>query len=107
MLHGFWLATLLSVGKRCATSSAHLLSRWSPNGRGWPWPRGRGLQTWRATYPFPIRAGLQGRITLPENLTRREADRISAFIKTLAMEDEAVYEHSPRAITGVVMDDDE
>lgn len=59
------------------------------------------------TYPFPIRPGLQGRITLPENLTRREADRISAFIKTLAMEDEIIYEHSPRAITGVVMDDDE
>jgi hypothetical protein len=59
------------------------------------------------TYPFPIRVGLQGRITLPENLTRREADRISAFIKTLAMEDETVYEHSPRAISGVVMNDDQ
>lgn len=58
------------------------------------------------TYPFPIRVGLQGRITLPENLTRREADRISAFIKTLAMEDETVYEHSPRSITGVVMDNE-
>jgi len=58
------------------------------------------------TYPFPIRAGLQGRITLPENLTRREADRISAFIKTLAIEEEPVYEHSPQAISGVVMDDE-
>ena len=66
-------------------------------------PSGPGV----ITYPFPIRAGLQGRITLPENLTRREADRISAFIKTLAMEDETVYEHSPRAISGVVMDDNE
>jgi len=66
-------------------------------------PSGPGV----ITYPFPIRAGLQGRITLPENLTRREADRISAFIKTLAMEDEIVYEHSPRAISGVVMDDNE
>lgn len=63
-------------------------------------PSGPGV----ITYPFPIRAGLQGRITLPENLTPREADRISAFIKTLAMEDESVYEHSPRAISGVVMD---
>ncbi|WP_460932316.1 hypothetical protein [Phycicoccus ginsengisoli] len=44
------------------------------------------------TYPFPIRSGLQGKITLPENLTQREAERISAFIKTLAFEDEVVYE---------------
>jgi hypothetical protein len=65
-------------------------------------PSGPGV----ITYPFPIRPGLQGRITLPENLTSREADRISAFIKTLAMEDEIVYEHSPRAISGVVMDNE-
>jgi hypothetical protein len=65
-------------------------------------PSGPGV----ITYPFPIRAGFQGKITLPENLTRREAERIAAFIKTLAVEDE-VYEHSPRAISGVVMDDNE
>jgi hypothetical protein len=64
-------------------------------------PSGPGI----ITYPFPIRAGVQGKITLPEDLTRREADRISAFIKTLAIEDE-VYEHSPRAISGVVMDNE-
>jgi hypothetical protein len=64
-------------------------------------PSGPGV----ITYPFPIRAGVQGKITLPEDLTRREADRISAFIKTLAIEDEAAYDHSPRAISGLVMDD--
>jgi hypothetical protein len=52
------------------------------------------------TYPFPVRAGLQGKITLPEDLTPREAERISAFIKTLAMEDESAHEQSPRAIGG-------
>lgn len=64
-------------------------------------PSGPGV----ITYPFPIRAGFQGKITLPENLTRREAERVAAFIKTLAVEDE-VYEHSPRAISGVVTDDE-
>lgn len=57
------------------------------------------------TYPFPIRAGMQGKITLPENLSSREADRISAFIKTLAIEDDTIYAHTPRAIEGRVMDD--
>lgn len=45
------------------------------------------------TYPFPIRSGVQGKITLPEDLTKREADRIGAFIKTLAFDDnEVVYD---------------
>jgi len=40
------------------------------------------------TYPFPIRPGLQGKITLPEDLTRREAKRISAFVAALVSEDD-------------------
>jgi hypothetical protein len=40
------------------------------------------------TYPFPIRPGLQGTITLPEDLSRREAKRISAFVAALVSEDE-------------------
>lgn len=35
------------------------------------------------TYPFPIRRGVQGKITLPEDLTEREAKRIAAFVATL------------------------
>lgn len=46
-------------------------------------------------YPFPIRPGLQGTITLPEDLTMREAKRIAAFVSTLALEDE----EPARAIT--------
>lgn len=38
-------------------------------------------------YPFPIRPGLQGTITLPEDLSVREAKRIAAFVSTLALED--------------------
>jgi hypothetical protein len=64
-------------------------------------PSGPGL----ITYPFPIRAGMQGKITLPENLSSREAERISAFIKTLAIEDDTVYSHSPRLIEGTVVDE--
>ncbi len=40
------------------------------------------------TYPFPIRPGMQGKITLPEDLSTREAKRIAAFIGTLAFDDE-------------------
>jgi hypothetical protein len=50
------------------------------------------------SYPFPIRPGLQGKITLPEDLTMREANRIAAFVATLALEDEVVAEQI-RAIT--------
>ena len=39
-------------------------------------------------YPFPIRPGLQGTVTLPEDLTIREARRVAAFVATLALEDE-------------------
>jgi hypothetical protein len=39
------------------------------------------------TYPFPIRPGMQGKITLPEDLTRREVQRIAAFVGTLATDD--------------------
>lgn len=39
-------------------------------------------------YPFPIRPGLQGKISLPENLTVREARRIANFVASLAFEDE-------------------
>ena len=57
------------------------------------------------TYPFPIRSGIQGKITLPEDLTSREADRINAFIKTLAVEGDMIYGYPPRAIEGTVVDD--
>jgi hypothetical protein len=43
-------------------------------------------------YPFPIRPGLQGTITLPEDLSMREAKRIAAFVSTLAIEDEPAAE---------------
>ena len=53
------------------------------------------------TYPFPIRPGLQGKITLPEDLTRREAERIAAFIGTLAFDEapEVTYREQPLTIT--------
>lgn len=41
------------------------------------------------TYPFPIRPGMQGQITLPEDLSVKESKRIAAFISALAFEDEA------------------
>lgn len=38
------------------------------------------------TYPFPIRAGIQGSITLPEDTSLREAERIAAFVAALAVD---------------------
>ena len=40
---------------------------------------------------------MQGKITLPEDLTIREAKRIAAFIATLAMEEDYIAE-GPRAL---------
>ena len=36
-------------------------------------------------YPFPLRPGLQARLTLPEDLTVEEASRLGAFLTTLAV----------------------
>lgn len=40
------------------------------------------------TYPFPLRQGVLASIELPPDLTRREAQRLVAFIESLAIEDE-------------------
>lgn len=37
-------------------------------------------------YPFPVRPGLRARLNLPEDLTPAEAERVAAFIKTLAFD---------------------
>ncbi|QQS01925.1 MAG: MFS transporter [Austwickia sp.] len=36
-------------------------------------------------YPFPLRPGLLARLVLPEDLTSSEADRLTAYIRTLAV----------------------
>lgn len=46
------------------------------------------------TYPFPLRQGVLASLELPPDLTRREAQRLVAFIESLAIEDE-VAEPSP------------
>jgi len=38
------------------------------------------------TYPFPLRPGVLASVDLPADLTTREADRLVAFIKSLAMD---------------------
>lgn len=38
-------------------------------------------------YPFPLRPGLRARLMLPEDLSAAEANRIAAFVRTLAFED--------------------
>lgn len=40
------------------------------------------------TYPFPLRDGVLASLQLPADLTRREAKRLSAFIDSLAVEDQ-------------------
>lgn len=38
-------------------------------------------------YAFPLRPGVDAKIGLPANLTQKEADRLSAFLKSLALPD--------------------
>ncbi|MHB1022034.1 MAG: hypothetical protein ACYC46_05110 [Acidobacteriaceae bacterium] len=40
------------------------------------------------SYQFPLRAGTDATLQLPSDLTQREAERLAAFIKTLALSDE-------------------
>jgi len=57
----------------------------APNPAPVPQP-GRG--TVIITYPFPLRPGVLASLELPPDLTRREAQRLLAFIESLAVEDE-------------------
>jgi len=36
-------------------------------------------------YPFPLRPGLLAHLVLPEDLTPQEAERLSAYLGTLAV----------------------
>jgi hypothetical protein len=38
-------------------------------------------------YPLPIRPGVQGRLLLPEDLSRREAERVANFVNALAFDE--------------------
>jgi len=38
------------------------------------------------SYPFPLKAGVVGRITLPEDLSEREAARVGRFVGALAVD---------------------
>jgi hypothetical protein len=40
------------------------------------------------SYPIVIRPGVQGRITLPENLSKKEAQRVAAFVSALALDEQ-------------------
>ncbi len=51
-------------------------------------------------YPFPIRPGVQGKITLPEDLTAKEARRIANFVASLAIEEEEFVRPSLELTTG-------
>ncbi len=62
-------------------------------------PRSEVPRQGMITYPFPIRPGVQGSITLPDDLTPREAKRISAFITTLAFEEDEPQPVERLAIT--------
>jgi hypothetical protein len=39
------------------------------------------------TYPLPIRRGVQGRLVLPEDLSKKEAQRIANFVAALAFDE--------------------
>jgi hypothetical protein len=47
------------------------------------------------TYPIVIRPGVQGRIVLPENLTKKEAQRVAAFVNALALDEQLAIAAGP------------
>lgn len=47
------------------------------------------------TYPFPLRQGVLASLELPPDLTRREAQRLVAFIESLAIEAEVTESAQP------------
>lgn len=46
-------------------------------------------------YPFPLGPGVQARITLPEDLTDKEAKRIARFVESLAFTEQLAITGSP------------
>lgn len=52
------------------------------------------------TCPFPVRPGVHGKVTLPEDLTQREAHRVAAFIATLAFDEPAEAKALPATTRG-------
>lgn len=47
------------------------------------------------TYPFPLRQGVLASVELPPDLTKREAQRLSAFIESLAIEGDSAESLRP------------
>lgn len=39
------------------------------------------------TYPIPIRPGVQGRLILPEDLSKKEAERVATFVSALSFDE--------------------
>ena len=52
------------------------------------------------TYPIVIRVGVQGKIILPENLTKKEAQRVANFVTALALEEQSAITAGAAATAG-------
>jgi hypothetical protein len=39
------------------------------------------------TYPYPVRPGLLAQVSLPADLTAKEADRVAKFVASLAFDE--------------------
>lgn len=47
------------------------------------------MRSWGHAYPFPLRPDFIATVTVPYDLTLAEAERLGAFIRTLAVPDRA------------------
>lgn len=47
------------------------------------------------TYPYPVRPGMLAQITLPEDLTSKEAERVAKFVASLAFEERLAITAGP------------
>lgn len=52
------------------------------------------------TYPIVIRPGVRGSIVLPENLSKKEAQRVGSFVTALALEEQLAITGGTAATAG-------
>ena len=50
----------------------------------WPWPQLLPHQERALVLPFPLRSDFLAQITVPIDMTKEEADRLCAFVQSLA-----------------------
>jgi hypothetical protein len=48
-------------------------------------------------FPIPLRPGVQGKLILPDDLTKKEAERVAKVVSALAIEEQLAITGGPSA----------